>query len=147
MANTGIPNRWTVYCPVLPWRYHASMVYKGDEMGSGTEPGKAVEKSRKKGRWFQFHLSTAILILMSLSIVVWLNAPRTYIVYSGGDKTVLGKIDTVGWPFETYLIFYYANDIHSKLVFFSVVAKDAISCGALVTGVGCAYEYIIRRAK
>ena len=70
----------------------------------------------RKRRWFQIHLSTAILLSFVVGGLLWANLTPTYgpMMPSGRDDVRL-KDETWGWPVAAYgrtMLISNAGDIH-----------------------------------
>ena len=53
-----------------------------------------MSNSRNKRRWFQFHLSTAALMMAGMGGIIGANVVERRLVSSDGDLLLTG----VGWP-------------------------------------------------
>ena len=99
----------------------------------------------KKRPWFQYHLSTAYIVMLLASVLLWLNVRW----YERDDPTGYWTyVDERGWPF-TYL--HSTMGLHGITVFggfFSplFLALNIVVSLAIVSAVAIACEWHIRRA-
>ena len=56
------------------------------------------EKLRPKRRWFQFHLSTAIVLMFMASWLVWLHIGEFLVPHQGKSKRSSELTIFYGWP-------------------------------------------------
>jgi hypothetical protein len=109
-----------------------------------SEPAEA----KPKRRFWQIHLSTAVLLMVVAALFTWANCGWTKDFYSDGSS-VLGR----GRPFIFQLYFYESSDIvnssfmPSGYIEYSAVLYDiAIGAAALLLA-GIVSEYLIRRRE
>jgi hypothetical protein len=92
-------------------------------------------------RWFQIHLSTAVMLMFVSGGLIWANVEEVKRI---GLTTRLGHVWTQGWPW------YWAVGVsYDKGYNFDVydLAKDTLIVLAILTAVAFACEWRIRRKK
>ncbi|MGD0091197.1 MAG: hypothetical protein ABSE73_14870 [Planctomycetota bacterium] len=118
------------------------------------------EKPKKKRPWFQYHLSTAIVLMFVAGGLMWANRPYGVFIWEGMDGTTIyedpaGPADVWGWP-STCIINrpHDPNRIPSGALFRieSSNVQNAVVCNlltavAILVAVAVWCEWRIRRRE
>ena len=115
---------------------------KGDGRGNGQDEqqGKAVAGKPKKRRWFQFHLSTALIATLVASGFIWANTFRFHFEnyqVTNGSPHYVGWTDLQGIPFPFYrwtlhLKMAHITSLSPKLNILSLSFDVAFAMGIIV---------------
>jgi hypothetical protein len=133
-------------------------------MGDGTHQEPVSTAVKKKRPWFQFHLSTAIVMMLVAAGLLWLNLGPTI----RSIEVVLGEpmveAHARGWPFcfwstvfvpsGRYKIAFepepytdYVPGMPMPRVRFGMLAADAVIAIAILLAVAALLEWRIRRKE
>ncbi len=77
-------------------------------------------------RWFQIHLSTALVLMFVAGVFLWGNSvPRHYPAGSGEDA-----FDAYGWPWEAF--YFFTNGYETWWNIRSLLCNTAMALAAFV---------------
>jgi hypothetical protein len=100
-----------------------------------------------KRRFWQIHLSTAVVMMVVASVCLFVNLQWRFSessTYSSADD-VPGEIQIQGWPFAAQKRFWgYGREWYRQIEGYGLVA-DAVCMFVVVAGVATLSEYLIRR--
>jgi len=74
----------------------------------------------KKRRWFQVHLSTAVLLMLTSGFLFWANLSTTAVNKYAESIDYDGHHETSGWPFEAQYIITIPKDIGVAAQYYGV---------------------------
>ena len=97
---------------------------------------------RPKRRWFQFHLSTALILMFSTGIIIWLNVSRVMLQPRGWPC----EMESFEWK-RTYTV--PAHRVTTLYVNWNVIGllnNIVIGCTILLL-IAFVSEYLIRRRE
>lgn len=94
------------------------------------------DMSEKKRRWFQIHLSTAVVLMFVAGAILWANVASHEFVYLNNKSKAWEAIAVHGWPIyadrpaehPVYSILWAANVI----VGFFVLTMTWVFCESLI---------------
>ena len=101
--------------------------------------------SDKPRRWFQFHLSTAVLLMLAIGfdLCLWTHTTRIY-EYLSLDSMEIGYSNDFGFPISFYWTKKFAwNDTRTLM---AILANLPFNAGPLLV-LALACEWFIRRRE
>jgi hypothetical protein len=126
-----------------------------DRLPMGTQKGGVLTDVSRKPRRFQFHLSTAIVLMFVAGGLLWPNtimraAPvlqSSTWVFEGTTHTVVGR-QVRGWPFVSYEEVRFGNFSGNVGCSFQIYRLLNLGVGlAIVAATAALLEWLIRRRE
>src|SRR5690242_9587022 len=76
--------------------------------------GNPAEQSGQRRRWFQFHLSTAVVVVIVIATLIGLNASKTFDVLGGPGSYRCGWPLSWYWTSRSRIDFQLKPEIHTR---------------------------------